>query len=38
VTGTITERANMQVATGERGSIDSGHRELLDWIEQWISR
>jgi len=82
VTGTITEMANMQVATGERGDlrvtalqyrgdqprrelgiglplealvslvmtfnlgimterlggIDTGHRELLDWIEEWISR
>jgi len=29
---------NIGIMVERLGGIDAGHRELLDWIEQWISR
>jgi AcrR family transcriptional regulator len=29
---------NLGIIIERLGGIDTGHRELLDWIEQWISR
>jgi hypothetical protein len=29
---------NLGIIIERLGGIESGHRELLDWIEQWISR
>ena len=29
---------NLGIMTERLGGIDTGHRELLDWIDQWISR
>jgi AcrR family transcriptional regulator len=29
---------NIGVAVERLGGIDSGHRELLDWIDRWLSR
>ena len=29
---------NLGIIIGRLGGIDTGHRELLDWIEQWIPR
>jgi hypothetical protein len=29
---------NLGIIVERLGGIETGHRELLDWIEQWISR
>jgi len=29
---------NLGIMIERLGGIGTGHRELLDWIEQWISR
>jgi hypothetical protein len=29
---------NLGIIVERLGGIDTGHRELLDWIDQWISR
>ncbi len=29
---------NLGIITERLGGIDTGHRELLDWIDQWITR
>ena len=29
---------NLGIIIERLGGIDTGHRELLDWIERWISR
>ncbi len=29
---------NLGIITERLGGIETGHRELLEWIERWISR
>jgi hypothetical protein len=29
---------NLGIIVERLGGIDTGHRELLDWIDRWISR
>ena len=43
VTGTAAEQSRARYPDAEGfverlGGIETGHRELLDWIDQWISR